>query len=370
MWDIVQLASLSYCNRMRIESRPTNVADPAVSDPLIQTARGPLVLLFYDGYEWRAREGFRGRNLAQVRRLARYLYRSARRKQVRTGFYTAFVALRTSLERYGCDVRVNDFATASAMPDYPIGIAGYPSVLNAVQLVNPKVFGPGDYGPPEAARSVAADPHIKLLIQPSDWFRDYYRPSCGEKVVTWFAGIDTRRWREASAAEKSVDVLIYDKIRWHRETQVPAIVNRLTAHLDALGLSYRILRYGHHHQRAFADGLKSARSLAFLCEHETQGLAYQEALASGVPVFAWDEGKFVDPQLSRDASTDLTVSSVPYFDQRCGVRFKLSEMESRFTDFWGRLAHFAPRAYVEDTLSLDRSAELYLDLYKQAGAAR
>jgi hypothetical protein len=336
---------------------------------LHRTGRGPLVLLFYDGYEWRARAGKLGALRAQARRLARFLYRTVRRKQVRTGFYTAFVALRTALERHGCDVRVNDFATAAAMPGYPIGIAGYPSVLDAVRLPNPTIFGPGDYGAPAAARAVAEQPNIKLLIQPSDWFRDYYRPSCGDKVVTWPAGIDTTRWTETPAAEKSVDVLIYDKIRWYRETRVPAILDRLTAHLDRLGLSYRVLQYGHHHQHAFAEGLKVSRSLAFLCEHETQGLAYQEALAAGVPVFAWDEGEFVDPQLNRDAPPGLAVSSVPYFDDRCGVTFELAAMEPKFDEFWARRAGFRPRAYVEDTLSLEQSARLYLDLYSRAGAS-
>ncbi|RYX81327.1 glycosyltransferase family 1 protein [bacterium] len=341
--------------------------DPAFG--LRHTSRGPLVLLFYDGYEWRARSGVIAGSLAQLRRLARYVYRSIRRKQVRTGFYTAFVALRTALERHGCDVRVNDFATAASMPDYPIGLAGYPSVLDAVRLENPVVFGPGDFGAPEAAARVAGWANMKLLIQPSDWFRDYYRPSCGDKVVTWAAGIDTMRWSEVPPTEKSLDVLIYDKIRWDRETRVSAVLDRLISHLDERNLSYRVLRYGHHHQGAFAEGLRCARSLAFLCEHETQGLAYQEALASGVPVFAWDEEEFIDPLLNRDMPSGLMVSSVPYFDARCGVRSKLDELEQRFDDFWSRLNNFQPRAYVEETLSLERSAQIYLQLYAEAGAA-
>jgi hypothetical protein len=299
----------------------------------------------------------------------RFAYRTIRRKQVRTGFYTAFVALRTALERHGCDVRVNDFATAAAMPEYPIGIAGYPSVLNAVQLPNPTIFGPGDYGAPSAARLIADAAHIKFLIQPSDWFRDYYRPSCGEKVVTWFAGIDTSRWLEVPMEAKSVDVLIYDKIRWHRERQVPAVLDRLTAHLGKKGLSYQILRYGHHHQKQFAAGLKEARSLAFLCEHETQGLAYQEALSSGVPVFAWDEGVFVDPLLNSNTPPGLTVSSVPYFDSRCGVRFLLNTMEVQFDEFWACRETFSPRIYVKECLSLELSSHKYLELYFQAGGS-
>lgn len=335
---------------------------------LQRTKKGPLVLLFYDGFEWRARPGAIAGSLAQARRFARFAYRSARRRQVRTGFYTAFVALRTALERHGCDVRVNDFAAAAARPDYPIGLAGYPEVLRAVQLPNPVLFGPGDFGPPSQAAGVAAEARMQLLIQPSDWFRDYYRPACGEKMVTWFAGIDTERWAPVPASAKSIDVVIYDKIRWHRERQVPNVLGRLRAHLDANGLSYRILRYGAHHQAMFADALRDARSLAFLCEHETQGLAYQEALAADVPVFAWDEGEFVDPMLRRDAPPGLAVSSVPYFDARCGRRFRSSALEAEFDAFWACRGHYRPRDYVRDTLSLERSAQAYLALYARAGA--
>lgn len=330
------------------------------------TSKGPLVLLFYDGYEWRARAGVIGGARSQLKRFARYAYRTVRRKQVQTGFYTAFIALRTALERHGCDVRVNDFATAVAMPNYPIGLAGYPTVLPAVNLPNPVIFGPGDFGSPRCSVAVAAQSNIKLLIQPSDWFRDYYRPSCGNKVVTWFAGIDTEKLADASGHTKSVDVLIYDKIRWHREERFESIIGRLTAHLDSHGLSYRILRYGEHHRGQFAAALKTARSMSFICEHETQGLAYQEALAANVPVFAWDEGEFVDPQLNGDAGPGLAVSSVPYFDRRCGKQFKLLDLEAEFDRFWARLDKFAPREYVIEVLSLELSAQAYLALYLRA----
>ncbi len=322
------------------------------------------MLLFYDGYEWRAREGAGPAVAARARRLARFLWRSVRRKQIYTGFYTAFLALRSALERHGCDVRVNDFSAARAQPDYPVGIAGYPSVLTAVQLPNPAIFGPGDFGPPADALAVAANPAMKLLIQPSNWFRDYYRPSCGDKVVTWFAGIDTDRWPDSTGATKTIDVLIYDKIRWHRDARVPELLERLIRCLDERGLRWKVLRYGDHPQAEFAAGLKEARALAFLCEHETQGLAYQEAMAAGVPVFAWDEGEFVDPLLAPDAPPGLAVSSVPYFDARCGLTFRLDNLENTFDRFWAARTSFRPREYVTDQLSMTRSAEAYLALYR------
>ena len=335
-------------------------------DPLLRTAKGPLVLLFYDGYELRAAPGVFGEAYSKAHGLARYAYRTLRRRQVHTGFYAAFLGLKRSLEAVGCDVRVNDFARARAKPDYPVGIAGYPSVIDKVRLPNPTIFGPGDFGTLEDSRALAEDRRFRYLIQPSQWFRDYYAPYAGEeKMVVWFAGIDTKAWPDWSREPKTIDVLVYDKIRWRREARVADTLDPLLAHLRAGGRSYAIVRYGHHHHSEFMAKLKRARSLAFICEHETQGLAYQEAMSANVPIFAWDQGELVDPSIPPPPS-GVTVSSVPYFDARCGVKFKREALVSGFDEFWERLATFRPRDYVLDTLSLQRSGALYLELYRKA----
>ena len=330
---------------------------------LVYTARGPLVILFYDGYELQANPGFWGGILSQLRRMLRYGKRSLCRQQVRTGFYSAFLALVQSLRRIGCDVRINDFAAARTRPHYPIGIAGYPTVIQKIDLPNPRIFGPGDFGTPPAAVSVAIDPRFKLLIQPSDWFSEVYRPFCGDKMVTWFAGIDTQAWPDFADTIKDIDFVVYDKIRWHREQRVPSILDRIKAFLDRNGRSYVVLRYGHHHHAEFRRSLSKAKALIFVCEHETQGLAYQEALATNVPVLAWDEGEMIDPTLQPYVPKGTNVSAVPYFDENCGMRFKLSEFELVCEKFWENLPNFRPRHYVETHLSLEMSANHYLALY-------
>ncbi|MEK6746112.1 MAG: glycosyltransferase family 1 protein [Pseudomonadota bacterium] len=328
------------------------------------TSRGSLVLLFYDGFERQADDGFIGGIKSDTRRFLRYAKRTVCRQQVRTGFYTAFIALVNSLRVVGCDVRINDFAAARKRPNYPIGIAGYPSVIDKITLPNPIIFGPGDFGTPPASVSVAKDPRFKLLIQPSDWFSDMYRPFCGDKMLTWFAGIDTDNWRDYSHERKDLDYIVYDKIRWHREQRVPAIFERITRHLDNNGRSYKVLRYGHHHHSEFQNSLKRARAMIFVCEHETQGLAYQEALSSNVPVLAWDEGEMVDPMLQPYMTDALDISSVPYFNEKCGMKFKIANFEKVCDSFWQNLSVFEPRDYVKTHLSLELSAKQYLEAYQ------
>lgn len=325
--------------------------------------RGTRVLLFYDGYELQAEPGFTGAIYAQTRRAARYVYRTLRRTQVWTGFYTAFRSLRQSLERYGCEVHVNNFGLARLDPSYPIGLAGYPSILSKLSLPNPLIFGPGDYGFPDAAASFAREPRVRRLIQPSEWAADLYRPYCGDKMLVWPVGIDTDTWADATAHPKSIDFVVYDKIRWFREREVPRVLQRVTSHLEKGGYSYRVLRYGEHHLSQFSRLLRQSRAMIFLCEHETQGLAYQEAMACNVPILAWDEGILVDPQQQRFIAPGLSVSSVPYFDARCGERFKLPEFEAVFAEFVNRLGRYRPREYVVEHLSLTHAARAYLEAY-------
>lgn len=332
-------------------------------DRAIVTRRGPLVLLFYDGFEWRADNGVWGGLVSQLRRLARWSLRSLRRQQLRTGFYAAFLALRRSLERAGCDVRVNDYRAARRHVGYPIGIAGYPSMLARAPAGHPIVFGPGDFGDPAAAAAVARDARYRALIQPSDWFCEIYRPTCGAKIVRWAAPIDTERWSDARDEPKDTDVLIYDKIRWGRAELVPRLYDRVLRHLDALGLTHVTLRYGHHALHQFAAAARRSRSMIFLCEHETQGLAYQEAMAVNLPVLAWEERRIVDPHLSSYDRPDLGVSSVPYFDDRCGATFVEQTFEIDFDAFWSKISSFRPRDYVLQELSPDKCAQSYLELY-------
>ncbi|MDV6331070.1 hypothetical protein [Asticcacaulis sp. 201] len=341
----------------------SNVAD--IADGLERTARGPLVLLFYDGYERKVIPGFGGELISQSLRLARFLKRSAMRQQVRTGFYTAFLGLVKSLEAVGCDIRINDFAAARRRPSYPIGLAGYPTVISKVDLPNPVILGPGDPGLPPAAARTIQDPRFKKIIQPSDWISDMYVPLCGDKVLTWFAGIDAGDWPDYANEPKTVDFIIYDKIRWNRDTQVPAVLDRVTRRLKQDGRSFTVLRYGAHHHSEFKAALKKSKALIFLCEHETQGLAYQEALSANIPVLAWDEGKMIDPVLHPYLLENTEVSSVPYFSDACGRRFKIDQFEPVYEAFWRLLGTFQPRQYVEDTLSLPKAGEIYLKAYAE-----
>lgn len=329
----------------------------------LDLGRGPLILLFYDGFERRARSGTAAKMLLELRRLGRYLYRKSMRKQLRTGFYSQFISLCNALQKAGCDVRVNDYRTAKKYPGYPIGVSGYPTALKHFPSGHPVIFGPGDFGMPDTFREVAAAKNFRSLICFCDWIADIYREPAQGKLTKWFAGIDTDLWQPGKQSEKNIDYLIYDKIRWDREILIPRLLAPIEQEMVNRKLTYRVLKYGSHAISEYHDLLTRSRSMIFLCEHETQGLAYQEAMAMDVPILAWDDGILKDNALAMHAPGNIKVTSVPYFAENCGRTFQINNFEKQFEIFHASLRKYRPRDYVSDNLSLEASAKIYLDAY-------
>jgi hypothetical protein len=112
--------------------------------------------------------------------------------------------------------------------------------------------------------------------------------------------------------------------------------------------------------------------MVYLSRHETQGIAAQQMLAAGVPLFAWDEGGFwQDPKYFPREVKFGPVTSVPYWDDRCGMKFRGGDdLVGAFDAFWRDIeTHaFSPREMVVERLTLERCALEYVALAKRFGA--
>jgi hypothetical protein len=109
--------------------------------------------------------------------------------------------------------------------------------------------------------------------------------------------------------------------------------------------------------------------MIFLCEHESQGLAYQECLSCDVPILAWDQGWWLDPNRFRWGTPKVPASSVPYFDARCGEKFEaFSDFDVKLDVFLGRLCReeFDPRNYILENLSLEQCSQRFLGILEEA----
>jgi N-acetylglucosaminyldiphosphoundecaprenol N-acetyl-beta-D-mannosaminyltransferase len=300
-----------------------------------------------------------------LRRAVRPLIRTLRGGQTVSGFGVWFQSLVKALRSQGVPVIVNDRRLALRHPDHPVGLVGAPEVLQGWDLPNPAVLGPGMFDHPGASPGLMKDPRFRRYLVTCGWMGELFRPAYGEACVPWYGAIDAAEWPDTRGAVKDIDVLVYDKIRWDREPTEQQLLRPAIAWLRQHGLSHRVIRYGHYQHREYRELLGRARSLLYLCESETQGMAYQEALASNVPVLAWDNGFWLDPRRAQWQAAPVPASSVPYFSDECGRRFRGAEDFAAVAQgFFADLGGFEPRRYVLRELSPAGSARLYLEHYR------
>ena len=304
-----------------------------------------------------------------LKRIVRPLYNRLHGRAKTTGFMVSFQMLRRALEDAGWTVRVNDHAAARRHPGYPVGLLGYPQLLEGWSLPNPALLGPSLFDHPSAAPDLFANPRFRKYLTLGPWMQDMFAEAYGEdRCRAWFAGIDTEAWPDMSAQPKSVDLLVYDKIRWNRDTLVPALLDPILEQIRARGLTAEVIRYKFYDHASYTAALARSRAMVFVCENETQGLAYQEAMSANLPVLAWDNGFWLDPQWRKFSETMIPASSVPFFAPECGERFQgIGEFGAALDRFVPMIPHYTPRAYVQRELSFAASAQRYAEAYLSCG---
>jgi hypothetical protein len=275
-----------------------------------------------------------------------------------------FLNLKAGLRKLGADFRENDFRYARRHPDESVGIVGKPSVLDVMEWENPILFGASVMSHPLDDPDLLMRRPIRRILVPGEWMRRMCEPFWGDKVYAWPVGIDTERWSPVGSDERSGGVLIYNKIRWEQERYERELVEPVRVELRKRGVRFEEIRYGGYREEQFREVLGRVRAMVFLCEHETQGLAYQEALSMGVPILAWDRGGcWQDPSYYPDRVRYAPVTSVPYWEARCGEKFVgPGDFGDAWDLFWGRVndGTYDPRGYVLENLALEKCAEDYL----------
>jgi len=292
-----------------------------------------------------------------------FIRRVIRGRPIPGGIDLVFQSLRLGLDRLGIRYEVN-LPFSRLRRDDRVGVMGRGRrVLAGYDRPNPLVIGVGVVGMATDWPTLCDDVPVSTFLQHSAWALEQYRACYGSRLALWPAGIDVDRWSVAPASAKSVDVLIYDKIMWDRERRVPELLDRTIDELVRRGLSYEIIRYGKYRPEEYRRALDRCRWLLFLCEHESQGLACNQAMSAGLPVLAWDQGWWLDPNRAALGLPPIPATSVPFFDARCGERFSsgasLPSVLDRFLDRF-RAGAYAPRDYVLEHLTLEKSARTFL----------
>jgi hypothetical protein len=301
----------------------------------------------------------------------RIIRRLIRGKQRPGGVMMVAINLLAGLERLNIPYRFNDYTYIKKHPKEIACIVGKPHLLFEKEWKNPILFGAGIFSHPiECPALFKKYPHVKHLLVPGDWMLKMFEPYYGEKVTAWPTGIDTEKWKPVDD-QKIFDFLIYDKIRWFNnyENYEASLLNPIKAYLDIKGLTHHTIHYGDYQPGDLSEKLKKSKAVIFLCEHESQGIAYQQILSCSIPIFAWDRGGFwQDPYYYPHKVQYQPVTSVPYWDERCGLKFRdHKEFEQKLDIFLELLNthQFNPRQYILENLTLEICAQKYLDIYNK-----
>lgn len=295
------------------------------------------------------------------RRLVRRILRGPRRPG---GQERVFLNLCAGLDRLRIPYRKNDLLHARRHPDELCCILGKRHVLDTFPLSNPLMVGPSCHDHPIDAPDLTRRPSVRRILVPGEWMRRMCEPFWGTHVHSWPVGIDTDHWAPPPSSPKTVDFILYNKIRWDHAEREASLLAPIRATLQERGLTFTEIKYGHYQPDQFRSLLASARAMVFVCEHETQGIAYQEALASGVPLLAWDHGgEWLDPTYHPHRVRFGPVSSVPYWDSACGEKFTdAAAFPGALDRFWNTLPSgaYRPRDYIIAHLGLESAARAFL----------
>tara|TARA_Y100001972_G_C7641265_1_gene322164 strand:- start:715 stop:1548 length:834 start_codon:yes stop_codon:yes gene_type:complete len=191
------------------------------------------------------------------------------------------------------------------------------------------------------------------FVVPCEWVQNKYEkytlPS-NVKLHQWAVGIDTDLFSPKDKSRSKC--MVYSKRGCPKNLEV------IEKTLTSLKIDYVVLNYGSYTELDLLSEGEQSLFAILNTSTESQGIAYQEILSMGIPCYAVDKQVWDD-----QPGYNFPATSVPYFDDRCGIKH---ENLSRLGEFLDKLSTFKPREYILDNLTLEISAKKYLDLLQKS----
>ena len=192
----------------------------------------------------------------------------------------------------------------------------------------------------------------------SDWNRIIHKslaPKLALQFINCPFGLDIENIKQVPSLDTRTKVMVYFKLRH------PDLLHMALTYLSERNISYYLIQYGSYKDEDFKELLQDTRFVIWIGRHESQGFAFQETLASNVPILLWDVRSMYDEYSngwiyeSRKTSGFLLNATVaPIWSDKCGIKFyDREEFENAFHEMNKRLDTFAPRQFMEPLISLE-----------------
>ena len=178
------------------------------------------------------------------------------------------------------------------------------------------------------------------IVAPSWWVVDKLRRYFNvTKCLTWPVAIYPPDNQYPVIRD---DCLIYHKNRSQEDLDY---VKEL---LERRRLTYTQLQYGSYTQDNFRRALASVKFCVIIDNTESQGIAIQEMMGAGKPLFVWDTPVWDHMGLEYI----VPASSVPYWDAMCGEKvIEKDDLDLSLDRFLGRMQEYEPKDFIDRELS-------------------
>jgi len=207
-----------------------------------------------------------------------------------------------------------------------------------------------------------------LYLHPSQWVAELWEHlgfrAC--PIKHWPVGIDTDEFQPSANSKAGRRIMVYHK---DRDMQDLASILEI---LHSMKLPYWLIVYPLYDEKIYKEVLDKTSFIIWHGSHESQGIALQEAMACDIPALVWDaESLFRHvraPKLFDESIKDFPVTSAPYFDDTCGLKFsEPAQLKPAIEFMMDHLNGFSPREFVLKHLSIEGQARAFVSLWEYWG---
>lgn len=210
------------------------------------------------------------------------------------------------------------------------------------------LYGPHHFIFPEGALVGPRNPEWSakaIYTTLSHWNQSVFAEFAPETVIPCLPlpfGINPQL-EDCRSHPKTLDCLVYVKRR------DPKHLETVKALLDHKGLSYKVFSYGSYTNQDYLNALKQVKFAIWIGSHESQGYAFQECLASNVPILLWDVLSMKDEYGSYQQYTtkNLFATTATQWSSECGERIiREYELEPALESIQASLERYTPRRFI------------------------